>query len=198
MTSVSATYNRADRPVISRCASVLESVFLVESIGDRNQRSFLAGAEDLAIVGAHQRQVPVGAPLPPMIDRIRLAVDHVNQGCVEPQAVDVAHGLANLVDMAKVRCRCIVACAEHALGRGQRDQRRGDRGAIVASHHQDGGKVVANVFGVGELEAVGFGCVATKAQRRPIVDRKEDTWSLGHLLPNQVVHRLDQGCNLEA
>ena len=133
-----------------------------------------------------------------MIDRIRLAVDHVNQGCVEPQAVDVAHGLADLIDMAKVRCRRIVACAEHALGRGQRDQRGRDRGAIVASHHQDVGKVVANVIGVGELDAVGFGCVATKAQRRPIVDRKEDARSFGHLLPNQVVHRLDQGSNLEA
>ena len=31
---------------------------------------------------------------------------------------------------------------------------------------------------VGELDAVGFGYVATKAQRRPIVDCKEDAWLL--------------------
>ena len=76
--------------VISPCASVLESVFLMDSIGNRNQRSFLAGAEDLAIVGADQRQVSIGASLQPMIDRIRLTVDQVNQGCVEAQAVDVS------------------------------------------------------------------------------------------------------------
>ena len=121
-----------------------------------------------------------------MIDRIRLAVDHVNQRCVEPQAVDIAHGLANLMDLAKGRCRHIFACAEHALGRGQPEQRRGDRGTIVTSHHQDGGKVVTNVFGVGELDAVLFGFVATEAQRRPIVDREEDIWPLCHFLPNQV------------
>ncbi len=183
---------------ISRQPSILERVFLAQPLGDRDQPRLLPGAEDFAIVGADHCQVSVGAPLPPMIDRICLPVDHMDQGRAELQAADQAHGLANLIDVAEVACRCIVARTEHPLGRGQRDQRRGDRGAIVPMHHQGGGEVVAKVFSMGQLNSVGFGCVPAKAKRRPIVDREEDARTAGDLSPNQIVHRLDQGENLDA
>ena len=155
-------------------------------------------AEDLAVIGADQRPVSVGRPLPPMVDRIRLAVDHMDHGRAEAQVVDILHIAADLVDVAEVGRRGVVAGAEHAVGRGQRDQDWGDRGAVVAAHDQDGGQVVADVMGMGQRGAVGLGGMAAEAQRRPIVDGQEDAGPLGDLLPDRRVHRLDQGRLLDA
>ena len=41
---------------------------------------------------------------------------------------------------------------------------RGDRGAVVAADHQDGGQVVADVVGVGQGGAVGLGGMAAEAR----------------------------------
>jgi hypothetical protein len=64
--------------VIPRRPGVLEGVSLVESIGDFDQRGLFPLAENLAVIAADQGQVAVGTPLPPMVDRIGLAVDHMD------------------------------------------------------------------------------------------------------------------------
>ena len=98
----------------------------------------------------------------------------MHHGRAEAQVADIPHVAADLVDVAGVGRRGVVAGAEHAVGGGQRDQRRGDRGAVVAADDQDGGEVVADVMGMGQRGAVGLGGMAAEAQRRPIVDGQED------------------------
>ena len=107
--------------------------------------------------------------------------------------MDILHVAADLVDVADVGSRVAVAGAEHAVGRGQRDQGRGDRGAVVAAHHQDGGQVVADVIGMGQRGTVGLGGMVGEAERRPVVDGQQDAGVVGHLLADHTVHRLNQG-----
>ncbi len=109
------------------------------------------------------------------------------------RSLDILHVSADLIDVADVGSRVAAAGAEHAVGRGQRDQGRGDQGTVVATHHQDGGEVIADVIGMGQRGTVGLGGMVGKAERRPVVDGQQDAGVVGHLLADRLMHRLDQG-----
>jgi hypothetical protein len=184
--------------VVGCLPGVREGVLLTELLCDGVQRRFLVLVEDDALVGADHRAVAVGVPLPPVVDRIGLAIDHVDHGRGEVQVADILHGVQNLIDMTTIFRRNVVARAEHAVVGGQGDQHRGDRRAVVAADRQNGGEVVANVLGMGEDFAVGLGGMGAEAERRPVVNGEQDLRPRGHFLPHHRVHRFDQGRLLDA
>jgi hypothetical protein len=110
----------------------------------------------------------------------------------------IHYSTADLVDVANIDRRDVVAGAEHAIGGGQGDQHGSDRRSVVAAHHQDGGEIVADVRRVGQGHAIGFGGVAAERERRPIVDGEKGSRPTGQFLPHGVVHRFDQGRLLDA
>ena len=72
-------------------AGVPQGAVPSQPIGEGDQRGLSLLVEHLAVIGADQRQVPVGGPLPPVVDRIGLAVDDmklVRGTNVYPRAVE--------------------------------------------------------------------------------------------------------------
>ena len=88
----------------------------------------------------------IGTPLPPMVDRIGLAVDHMDQGRAQAQVVDISHVAADLVNVADVGSRVAPSRVLSTPSAVVKETRAGAIGAaVVAAHHQDRGEVVADV-----------------------------------------------------